>query len=142
MGVGTQEFSENSQFQARFGHKYRFKPRHPHVKFFKNGVYSSLFRAQASGGHSKARETRDAQIDSICTDRSRPGPAAGVRVSPTSDTCQSIAILMNRRHCAIEDCASVCSFMLGMVGYTLKCKLLFDVFQSTIVFVNVKVQFF
>ena len=25
-----------------------------------NGVYSSLFRAKASGGHSKARETRDA----------------------------------------------------------------------------------
>ena len=28
----------------------------------KNGVYSSLFRAKASGGHSKARETRDAQF--------------------------------------------------------------------------------
>ena len=27
-----------------------------------NGVYSSLFRAKASGGHSKARETRDAQF--------------------------------------------------------------------------------
>ena len=27
-----------------------------------NGLYSSLFRAQASGGHSKARETRDAQF--------------------------------------------------------------------------------
>ena len=29
---------------------------------FTNGVYSSLFRAKASGGHSKARETRDAQF--------------------------------------------------------------------------------
>ena len=27
-----------------------------------NGVYSSLFRAKASGGHSKARETRDGQF--------------------------------------------------------------------------------
>ena len=27
-----------------------------------NGVYSFLFRAKASGGHSKARETRDAQF--------------------------------------------------------------------------------
>ena len=27
-----------------------------------NGVYSSLFRAKASGGHSKTRETRDAQF--------------------------------------------------------------------------------
>ena len=27
-----------------------------------NGVYSSLFRGKASGGHSKARETRDAQF--------------------------------------------------------------------------------
>ena len=27
-----------------------------------NGVYSSLFRAKASGEHSKARETRDAQF--------------------------------------------------------------------------------
>ena len=28
----------------------------------RNGVYSSLFRAKASGGHSKARETRDGQF--------------------------------------------------------------------------------
>ena len=33
-----------------------------HFCFWTNGVYSSLFRAQASGGHSKARETRDAQL--------------------------------------------------------------------------------
>ena len=39
-----------------------------------------------------------AEIHSICTARPRPGPAASVRVSPTSDTCQSVAILMNRRH--------------------------------------------
>ena len=39
-----------------------------------------------------------AEIHSICTDRPRPGPAAGVGVSPTSDTGQSVAILMNRRH--------------------------------------------
>ena len=39
-----------------------------------------------------------AEIHLICTARPRPGPAAGVRVSPTSDTCQSVAILMNRRH--------------------------------------------
>ena len=32
------------------------------LRFSTNGVYSSLFRAQASGGHSKARETRDAQF--------------------------------------------------------------------------------
>ena len=36
---------------------------------------------------------------SICTDRRRPGPAAALQVSPTSDTCQSVAILMNRPQC-------------------------------------------
>ena len=40
-----------------------------------------------------------AEIHSICTDRPRPGPAAGLQVSPTSDTSQSVAILMNRPHC-------------------------------------------
>ena len=40
-----------------------------------------------------------AESHSICTDRRRPGPAAGLQVSPTSDTCQSVAILMNRPHC-------------------------------------------
>ena len=32
------------------------------TRILHNGVYSSLFRAKASGGHSKARETRDAQF--------------------------------------------------------------------------------
>ena len=39
---------------------------------------------------------------------------AGVRVSPTSDTCQSIAILMNRRHCLGGNAASyvhLCRFI-------------------------------
>ena len=40
-----------------------------------------------------------AEIRWICTDRHAPGPAAGLQMSPTSDTCQSVAILMNRRHC-------------------------------------------
>ena len=39
-----------------------------------------------------------AEIHSICTDRPRPGPAARLQVSPTSDTSQSVAILMNRPH--------------------------------------------
>ena len=39
-----------------------------------------------------------AESHSICTDWRRPGPAAGLQVSPTSDTCQSVVILMNRRH--------------------------------------------
>ena len=39
-----------------------------------------------------------AEIHSICTDRPRPGPAASLQVSPTSDTSQSVAILMNRPH--------------------------------------------
>ena len=39
-----------------------------------------------------------AEIHSICTDRPRPGPPAGLQVSPTSDTSQSVAILMNRPH--------------------------------------------
>ena len=43
-----------------------------------------------------------AEIHSICTARPRPGQAAGVRVSPTSDACQSVAILMNRPHCRRE----------------------------------------
>ena len=33
-----------------------------HLRATRNGVYSSLFRAKASGGHSKAGETRDAQF--------------------------------------------------------------------------------
>ena len=33
-----------------------------HLQIFSNGVYSSLFRAKASGGHSKAQETPDAQF--------------------------------------------------------------------------------
>ena len=40
-----------------------------------------------------------AEIHSICTDWPRPGPAAGLQVSPTSDISQSVAILMNRPHC-------------------------------------------
>ena len=40
-----------------------------------------------------------AEIHSICTDRRDLGPGACLQVSPTSDTCQSVAILMNRRHC-------------------------------------------
>ena len=39
-----------------------------------------------------------AEIYSICTDRRDLGPSAGLQVSPTSDTCQSVAILMNRPH--------------------------------------------
>ena len=39
-----------------------------------------------------------AEIHSICTDRLRPGLAAGLQVSPTSDTSQSVAILMNKPH--------------------------------------------
>ena len=39
-----------------------------------------------------------AESRSIYTDRRRPGPAAALQVSPTSDTCQSVAILMNRPH--------------------------------------------
>ena len=77
-----------------------------------NGVYSSLFHAKESGGHSKARETRDAQflqkftrfaLISVTPTRPRvckcPPP-------PASVTCQSVAILMNRRHCS--QCMCLC----------------------------------
>ena len=71
---------------------------------FNNGVYSLLFRAKASGEHSKARALNPrcavpAESHSFCTDRRWPCPAAAQQVSPTSDTCQSVAILMNRPHC-------------------------------------------
>ena len=33
-----------------------------------------------------------AEIHWICTDRPRPGPAAGLQVSPTSDTSQSVSV--------------------------------------------------
>ena len=39
-----------------------------------------------------------AEIHSICSDRRDLSSAAGLQVSPTSDTCESVAILMNRRH--------------------------------------------
>ena len=42
-----------------------------------------------------------AESHSICTDWRRPGPAAALQVSPTSDTCQSVAILMNRPHLCV-----------------------------------------
>ena len=48
-----------------------------------------------------------AESHSICTDRRRPGPAASLQVSPTSDTCQSVAILMNRPHCSFAKTANV-----------------------------------
>ena len=40
-----------------------------------------------------------AESHSICTDRRQPVLTAGLQVCPTSDTCQSVAILMNRCHC-------------------------------------------
>ena len=48
---------------------------------------------------------RTSPIHSICTDRRDPGPAASLQVSPSSETCQSVAILMNRRH-SIENLTS------------------------------------
>ena len=47
-------------------------------------------------GESEMRSS--CRIHSICTDQCDSGPAAGLQVSPTSDTCQSVAILMNRRN--------------------------------------------
>ena len=43
-----------------------------------------------------------AEIHSICNDRPRPGPAAGLQVSPTSYTSQSVDILMNRPHLKLK----------------------------------------
>ena len=48
-----------------------------------------------------------AEIHWICTNRPRPGPAAGLQVSPTSDTSQPVAILMNRPHYILCDAAEV-----------------------------------
>ena len=56
---------------------------------------ASKWRTLKSAGNRRCAV--HAETHSICTARPRPGPAAGVRVSPTSDTCQSVAILMNRR---------------------------------------------
>ena len=69
-----------------------------------NGVYSSLFRTKASGGHSKARETRDAQFLQKFTRFALIGvsPASAPPPPPPSDTCHSVAILMNRRHFLME----------------------------------------
>ena len=67
-----------------------------------NGVYSSLFRGESKWGTLKSagnpRCAVPAESRSICTDRRRSSPAAALQVSPTSDTCQSVAILMNRPH--------------------------------------------
>ena len=73
-----------------------------------NGVYSS-FRAKASGGQSKARETRDAQFLQKCTRFALIAvTSTRLRVCkcpPTSDACQSVAILMNRRHFCNYGCS-------------------------------------
>ena len=81
-----------------------------------NPVYSSLFRAKASGGHSEVWETRDAQFLQEVTRFALigVGPAAALQVSPSSDTCQSVAILMNRRHsvhflCSAERTEYICT---------------------------------
>ena len=58
---------------------------------------ASKWRTLKSAGNPRCAV--HAEIHLTCTDRPRPGPATGARVSPTSDTCQSVAILMNRRHC-------------------------------------------
>ena len=58
--------------------------------------------------------TVPAESHSICTDRRRPGPAAGLQVSPTSDTCQSVAILMNRRHFSATKVTSLPSVPLSL----------------------------
>ena len=49
-------------------------------------------------GKPEMRSSCRNSLDSVCTARPRRGPAADVRVSPTSDTCQSVAILRNRCH--------------------------------------------
>ena len=49
-----------------------------------------------SAGNPRCAALSCAEIHSICTDRPRPGSIAGVQVSPPP--CQSVAILMNRRH--------------------------------------------
>ena len=45
--------------------------------------------------HGNPRCAVPAESRSICTDRRRPGPTAALQVPPTSDTCRSVAILMN-----------------------------------------------
>ena len=56
------------------------------------------FAGKQVGDTQKRGKPEMRESHSICTDRRRPGPAAALQVSPTSDTCQSVAILMNRPH--------------------------------------------
>ena len=67
-----------------------------------------------------------ADIHSICTARPRPGSAAGVRVSPTSDTWQSVAILMNRPHCFLSNhTVGCCNINCGCLSQIRREKICF-----------------
>ena len=59
------KLAANTRRRVRFGpvkQNTKCTQKMPMLTKLDNGVYSSLFRAKASGGHSKARETRDAQF--------------------------------------------------------------------------------
>ena len=49
-------------------------------------------------GKPEMRSSCRKSLDLHWSASARPGPAAALQVSPTSDTCQSVAILMNRPH--------------------------------------------
>ena len=64
-------------------------------------VFIIISRASKWGTFKSAGNPRcavHAEIHSICPDRRDLGPVACLQVSPTSDTCQSVAIFMSRRH--------------------------------------------
>ena len=71
-------------------------------------LFITISRASKLGTFKSAGNSRravHAEIHSICIDRPRPG--RGYASVSTSDTCQSIAILMNRRHCVEEHCLPI-----------------------------------
>ena len=111
-----EKYTERSRWHPRPQHtEIKTKPNAPrslatenltHRKFVKWRLFIFISRESKWGtlkSEGNPRCAVPAESHSICTDRRRPSPAAALQVSPTSDTCQSVAILMNRPHYSMRN---------------------------------------
>ena len=96
----------HSSWQQYFKRRKRTTPAKSCASNRRNGVYSSLFCVKGSGGHSKARETRDAQFMQkfvgfalIGVTPARPQVC---KCPPPQIPVSSVAIFMSRRHWAYK----------------------------------------
>ena len=68
----------------------------------KRGLFIRIISHAHPWGTLKREQNPECAVYAVnsldCAERRDNGPAAGLQVSPTSDSCQSVAILMNRHH--------------------------------------------